>query len=299
MKKIGLYLVLIITILIPKVTNAAITCTVLTSNISDTDATSYTTSSITPTSNSLILATFTSRVGAATPNNPTATGNGLTWVTVDNELYDNTGSQKKLTVLRAMGSTPSTGTITFDLAGQTQTGASWSISECSGTDSTGTNGSGAIVQVVSTNNGLGGATASSLTVTLGTFSNVENATWGSFGFGGVSKNPINGSGFTLLDVQSNFDSGENGQASLIQYLTSNDTSVDASTDGGSNTEIGGIAIEIAIGEEDIVYLTEEDMASTTAQIASLNFGLTIIIVLMFIGLTGFIWNSFNKKKKWQ
>jgi len=40
-------------------------------------------------------------------------------------------------------------------------------------------------------------------------------------------------------------------------------------------------------------------ASTTAILTNLVFGQTIMLVIMSIGLTGYVWNSFVRKKSWQ
>mgnify|MGYP003395495187 CR=1 FL=1 len=88
------------------------------------------------------MLTVYSRIAAGTPNDATATGNSVTWVKVNSVAQSN----RKITTLRSMGASPTTGTISIDFAAQTQTMCGWSLAEFSGTDTTGTNGSGAIVQ---------------------------------------------------------------------------------------------------------------------------------------------------------
>lgn len=115
---------------------------------SDTDATSYTTASITPVANRLyLLAVLNSRSGAAATV-PTATGAGLTWVQVDTqEFASGSPHQRRITVFRAMGS-GSAGALTVDFGGVTQSGFQAQVAEFTGVDTSGTNGSGAIVQAV-------------------------------------------------------------------------------------------------------------------------------------------------------
>ena len=158
--------------------NKTVSGTCLSSAGSATDATSYATASVTPAANALILASFATRTGiTADPNTPTLTGCGLTWEVVQSVVYDNTSSsRRRLTTFRAMGSSPSTGALTFDCGGQTQTGAVWSIDQFTNVDTSGTNGSGAVVQ--SAQSAIldnSGTPATSLTVTLGAFSSPNNA----------------------------------------------------------------------------------------------------------------------------
>jgi hypothetical protein len=197
-----------------------------------------TTASITPTANRLILLTVTTRTGiTANPNQPTATGNGLTWVAVNSVVWDTTSSsRKRVTVLRAMGASPSAGAVTIDFAGQNQTDVVWTIDELSGTDTSGTNGSGAIVQSA-TNIDETGAN-STFTVTLAAFSSVNNAT-----FGGMTLDTYittaAGSGFTIIGEK---DEGASALAVLSELNSGNDTTVDI-TNGGTSS-YGGVAIEI-------------------------------------------------------
>src|SRR5438045_278206 len=124
---------------------------VATTNITSgntTNATSAATTSITPVANRLYLMNVISRTAITTdPNQPTATGAGLTWVVEKSVVYDNTGaSRKRLTVFRALGPSPSAGALTIDFGAQTQTNIAWIIDEFTGADTSGTNGSGAVVQ---------------------------------------------------------------------------------------------------------------------------------------------------------
>src|SRR3990167_11448563 len=122
---------------------AALSPTNLTAGGSNTAATSYTTASITPSANALILASVESNADPDAPNTPTLTGNGLTWVEVVTRL-DGTA---RMTLFRAMGSAPSAGAITIDFAGQSQAnGSTWIVTEFSGADTSGTNGSAAVIQ---------------------------------------------------------------------------------------------------------------------------------------------------------
>lgn len=180
--------------------------------------TSYTTASGSPTANSLQLLMVGSQTAAPTTNIPTVTGAGLTWVQVATAI--DSGNQRRVTVFRALG-TPSAGALTIDFAGQAQVRCGWSWSEASGTDTSGTNGSGAIVQSASALNN--GGTVTGLTVTLGAFASPSNATYGAIRHGTTTAQTVTpGAGFNEL--------GEAPSGSFItyqsQYQLANDTSVD-------------------------------------------------------------------------
>lgn len=214
--------------------SAAVSISNLTSGVQLT-ATSATSASITPTANNLVLVTVVSRTSSGDPNHPTLTGNSLTYVEIASANYDNTGTQKRVTLFRAMGSSPTSGTIAIDFAGQTQTDIKWSVDQASGTDTSGTNGSGAIVQ--SATNADTSNLATALTVTLAAFSSTNNATYGGFGKGGSGGHTV-GSGFTQL-------SNETSAGAITvstQWRVDNDTTVDVTSSEAG--EQGGIAIEI-------------------------------------------------------
>lgn len=202
---------------------------------------SETTASITPSANKLILASVTSRTGISTdPVEPTITGCGLTWVKVATAVYDTTGSsRRRITLFRAMGSSPSTGSLTIDHAGQAQTDVVWTVDEITNADTSGTNGSGAIVQSVANTDET--QTTGTLTVTLAAFANTNNATYGTFAnFGDIAQTTSAGSGFTKV--------GEKLATTTNLHIASefkatNDTTVDL-TFSNATSQLGGIAIEI-------------------------------------------------------
>lgn len=219
----------------------ALTFAVTTNNASQTDATSYATASVTPASNKLQLLACVTRHGSATPNTPTASGCSLTWVAITNTHFDTSGSQRKLTLFRAMGSSPSTGAITIDYAGQTQTGQAWALIEVTGADTSGTDGSGAIVQSKANQNTTG--TVNTLTVTLDSSPDANNGIFACFGIGDGTLTFSPGSGFTELTDQAN--GAEANLAMTTMYdAAGGDTTADTTMTG--NSEVGGIAVEIKI-----------------------------------------------------
>lgn len=202
-----------------------------------TAATSGTTASVSPSSNNLLLLSVCSRVAGGTPNQPTITGNGVTWVLVNSADTGGT-NHKKLFVFRGMAVSPSSGTVVIDYAGQTQSGINWTVDQFSGTDTTGTNGSGAIVQ--STTNVDTTGLSTTFTVTLAAFSNASNATFGAVEMDTYVATVSPGSGFTQLGT--NNAEGSTNLGIFTEWTSANDTTVDI-TDGAASS-FTGVAIEI-------------------------------------------------------
>jgi hypothetical protein len=136
----------------------------LTSGSKISASASFTTATITPGAGRLVLAFAMNRKvgGAATP---TASGNGLTWQQIASVL-NFAGGNSRITCFRAMGPAPSAGPLTFDFAGQQQEACAWSVFEYDNVDGTGTNGSGAVVQQLTTSGNV-----TTLAVTLGPLAN--------------------------------------------------------------------------------------------------------------------------------
>ena len=184
--------------------HATISATNLTSGTSATDATSYATASITPTANRLVLLAVTSHIaGGVSPVEPTATGNGLTWVSISTNVTWNC-NLRRMTLFRAMGDAPTTGAITISFGSETQLFSTWSVVEFSNVDTSGTNGSGAIVQVVNHTWGTGFATAR--TETISAFSVNGNAAYG-YKQHGTNEVTTPGVGFTELNDDNLNDGG--------------------------------------------------------------------------------------------
>ena len=221
--------------------NSPVAMTLLAGSSSSTDATTYTTASISPSSRKLILAVIMT-TKATLPDVPTLAGCGLTWVQVATALFNNIATPlNRITVFRAMstGATPTPGTLVFSFGGATQTGGNWSVSEFDHVDLTGTNGSGAVVQSVTNNANA----ATSLTVTLAAFGNAANATFGVHGID--ANNTFNvEAGYTEIS-----DAGTATPVSdmQVEWKNSNDTSVTADN-GAASVDWGGIALEIKAGE---------------------------------------------------
>lgn len=153
----------------------AIAAALLTAAGDATDLSTYTTASIAPTANRLVLLAVTSR-GAGAEEIPVPTGNGLTYVEV---LSVASGTAIRCTVFRAMGASPSAGAVSIPF-GSAQTACVWSIVEYDGIDTGGTNGSAAVVQSIG-GSGIGTAGNADFTnpfgdaVNNGTYSAIAHA----------------------------------------------------------------------------------------------------------------------------
>jgi hypothetical protein len=196
---------------------------------------------INPRPNSLYLMTVASRTGITTdPVQPTVTGCGLTWVAINSIVHDTTSSsRRRVTLFRAMGSSPTAGVLTIDFASQAQTNFGWIIDVANGIDTSGTNGSGAIIQSATAIDSS--EAVATLTATLGAFSNSGNATYGAIGTGAFGNNPpvtTQGAGFTLV-FSNTFDGGNTCHT---LFKNTNDTTVEITFDQVNS--IGIIAVEL-------------------------------------------------------
>jgi List-Bact-rpt repeat protein len=216
----------------------------LTSGNSGTPGTTFTTASVTPSSNNLVLLDVTSSL--ASGNGACAissiTGNSETYVKVASQLSGNaqgTGKIDSTEVWRGLAASPTAGAITITY-GCSPTNVSWVVDQFSGTDTTGTNGSGAI-GIVSTN--FGGGTSPS-TVSMGTFGSAANGTYGALGSHGATTN-TQGSGLTLLAKLAT------GPTVLTEWATGNVSPVTTTYAGNENWGIIGVEIKIPQNRRDV------------------------------------------------
>ncbi|WP_264000335.1 hypothetical protein [Mycolicibacterium vanbaalenii] len=115
--------------------------TALTSGGRVADALSYSTDTVVPTGQSLVLAFVASFRPAlqGTPAPPTVSGNGLVWQQVQTVL-GGALNNRRLSCFRAMGPAPTAGPVTFDFGDQIQDLCAWSIVEFTDVDNGGTSG---------------------------------------------------------------------------------------------------------------------------------------------------------------
>lgn len=194
---------------------------------------SYPTASVSPGANNLILVTVSSARAAGTIATPTVTGASMTWVQILSQGDAGAGSQRRITMFRGMSASPGSGALTLDFGGQSQDRAYYAVEQVTGTDTSGTNGSGAIVQSAgATNTG----TQTGITVTLAAITS-GNATYGGVRKG-TANTPAVGSGFTQLAASSatGFFNTE--------YQIGTDNTVDWTW--GSESAAGTVAVAIEV-----------------------------------------------------
>jgi hypothetical protein len=134
-----------------------------------------------------------------------------------------------------MGGSPTTGALTIDFAAVTQTGAAWSVLDCSGTRTDGSNGDTSVMQSV-----VGSTNATSLTITLGALDDAtNNASVGFFGSGAASTYTA-GSGYTVLG-QSTYATPASSEAAEWDATASTSVAISIAV----SAQMGGVALEIA------------------------------------------------------
>jgi len=151
----------------------AITANFLTTGSSTLNEATYTTASIAPTANRLVLVDVTVSQTGATPTSPTLSGNSLTFVSVASVLWDTVATPRsRLVKFRAMGAAPTPGEIVIAFGGVSQSGCAWSVTEYAGVNTGGSNGSAAVIQ----SNTFAGDATTTASVSLAAFGNPSNWT---------------------------------------------------------------------------------------------------------------------------
>jgi hypothetical protein len=251
----------------------AVTASVLTEGSSTTDAASYATASISPTANRLVLlAVFSGDTVAAAAAAPSSvTGNGLTWVQVATQNNSDSNTNITTTVFRAMGASPSAGAVTINF-GATQENCAWSVAEFAGVPTTGTHGSGAVVQAKTATHNNGSAWSVTLDVAPG----AANALYGAAQQNSNTVVITPGAGFTQLGTSQSIAGP--AQETLVEWDAS--APVDGIIDGTSD----GVASINVVGVE-IAALTAQTV--TPSSIASAEaFGTPTLVTAQTVAPTG-------------
>jgi len=207
----------------------AITAANLTADTSTT-AGPYTTASVAFANNKLYLVSVWNRIGTTQVDVSSITGGGLTWVQV---LGD--GTLTRCEVWRGLvtsGATTGALTITMSAA---PARVAWSIDEFTGVDTSGANGSGAVVQSAASS-----GTATTLSVTLAAFGDaVNNAAFGSFLHRAQETSTVE-AGYTAL---SNSAYGAvSSLGTMAEWKVGQDTTVSASWT--TSAAAAAVAVEI-------------------------------------------------------
>jgi hypothetical protein len=219
-------------------TAATITHTLLTSGFNPVNQRVYTTASISAAPNALVTVAVLMRRSSGALSPSIAGGGMSTWEVVASLDFDTQGTPtKRLTIFRALSASPGSGPITITF-GSSVSNVQWIVSQWNGVETSGTNGSGAIVQTGTARSD--GAT--SLTASLASLASANDV---AYGVVGVAKNgPIvtPGSGFTEIAETS---SGESS-ALEAEWATTQPT-VGASWT--SLTKAGMLGVEIRAGNQ--------------------------------------------------
>jgi len=230
----------------------AITHALVTSGTVGTFNPSTTTASVTPGANKLQLIMVRGARSAIDPQTPTLTGNGLTWVSVVTVGYFTSGSPiRRIWIFRALGASPTTGAVTITVAAPGWGGASWSWVEFDGIDTSGTNGSGAIVQSGS----LASTGVSSFAVALAALADPANALFGGYGRSNNTDDFTPGTNFLLAHNVSDATNGRIGTEYAIPGETDGD--VDGSWSGNATFGALGVEIKVAPAAGGISYVRLE------------------------------------------
>jgi WD40 repeat protein len=243
-----------------------ITHTLLTAGNSTVDQQVCTTPSITPAANALVtVAVLAHNTGSAAPS-PKVTGGGMTaWTQVKTLAFDNnTSPHKRLSLFRALSAAPGSGPVKITFT-TPQANCQWAVAQWQGVVTTGTNGSDAVLQSATAR----GENVAGRTVTLNSFANPGNVSFGVFG---VARNTVGitpGSGFTETTEQ---PSGETPFSDLQTEWSAGDNTINANW---AQANAGAIGLEIRAGvppdpvaSVEVSPATASIAAGTTVQLAA-------------------------------
>lgn len=213
----------------------AITQSLLTAQMDTANLTTYTTASVSPSPNQLVLIAILTHVNTGVDTFiSTVTGAGMTWQQVAQIAADNAGGGRgTINLWRAMEASPGSGTLSLTASGACIS-CGWSVRQFDGVDTSGTFGSGAIAES-NTNRANTGATGS---VTLADFDSA-NALYGTVNH--TANEAIgNGAGFAELDDLGTAD----GSAFQTQWMQSASQVAVDWTFTTTTVPWGAIAVEI-------------------------------------------------------
>jgi hypothetical protein len=177
----------------------AIAVTNLTSGQTTAGVTSTTTASISPATNALVIVSVYGGLNSGVA--ATVTGAGGTWVQIA-YADDNGGSGGNhcVQLFRDLSASPGSGILTISFGSTSENNLGWSVDQFTGTDTTGTHGSGAVVQFVALQDGTGG-TDTGATITLLTLGSPNNVAYGYIRLPTSAMVVSAGTGFTQLSNQ--------------------------------------------------------------------------------------------------
>jgi hypothetical protein len=208
----------------------------LLTNTSSANATEYTTTSFTTTANALVLA-YVVTSDTVLPDAHALTSLHGTWVEIARTNFNTTGTPlNRVSLWRTMSGSGGSSTLTNKFAGAA-TGCAFNVVQFTGVDTSGSQGSGAIAQVVM---GAADATANPA-ITLAALTGSANAVFAGFS---SDVNPFAGTAEASWTEQ--FDSGYNTPATSIYGVYRLATTDNTVVVTAGSADWGGIACEIKI-----------------------------------------------------
>jgi hypothetical protein len=177
---------------------AAISCANLTSGETTAGVTSANTASISPTANDLVIVSVYGGLNSGVA--ATVTGASGTWVQIAYADDTGGGGNHSVQLFRDLSASPGSGALTISFGSTSENNLGWSVDQCSGTDTTGTHGSGAIVQNALLQDGSGG-TDTGATINLLALGSANNAAYGYLRLPTSLMTITPGTGFTQLSYQ--------------------------------------------------------------------------------------------------
>jgi adhesin/invasin len=220
--------------------SSGITHTLLTAGNDVPNQAVYTTASVAPAANALVTIAVVGHRSTAAAASPTISGGGMSsWVEVATITFSTVGTPlKRMSIFRAMSASPGSGPITITFPA-TESNASWVVSQWTGVNTTGTNGSGAIGQVLNTVRADG---VTSISATLAALGSPNNVAYGVVGTSGTAIGINPGAGFAEISEQK---PNESPNGILEALFGANQTVPSASWTGAFSAAI--LAIEIKAG----------------------------------------------------
>lgn len=215
-----------------------VTATNLLAEATTSGGSSYTTTaSITPAANKLILAAVVVSVAATPTPTVSLSGCGLTWVQVG--VTDQASNIRTAYLFRAMGPSPTAGQLTATL-GSAATSFLICVDQLDATDTSGTDGSGAISEVLIYNTTAGDT---SVSATFAGAVDPANAVYAAIGVEGTQELVTPGSGYTALGQTF---IGAPSSSLLTEFDASGTTTVTAGPwTGVTNAQAFLVAVEVA------------------------------------------------------
>jgi len=225
--------------------------TLLTSGSDSTEGSTFTTATISPAPNTLVtVAISTSDPNAANTRIAAISGGGMpSWDELAQQYVGNHygddgvfAAEQGTFIYRAMASSVSNGPITFTFSGPVKN-AQWIVSQWSGIDTSGTNGSGAIGETMSgSRRNITEATLSSFnSFPLGIFTNANDVNYSVFGLYTGTAVVTPGTGFTEISEQSSGDGA--APSDLEAEWMANNRNISASW-GGISLDVGFILVHV-------------------------------------------------------